>query len=193
MRPTDEELQSYVGGQMRISNSLNGPLFLGEIKTISIGANELLVAEFNWAAKGEGDNPLSIKWKKADLNSHTIKLNYCLIGTENSGEEENLIFNNEVIGEVVRLFPPNGCRVSPTMVEGLNPTRPFHETIVDSITQASSPEEMILLAKIIRETKIPKNYSNIIKAWNIRTSELSCLDHGVTDAVLRQKQAHDGK
>ena len=44
--------------------------------------------------------------------------------------------------------------------------RPFHETIVEAIGSVDSFDELRVLAKLIRATKIPMGHDEIIAAWN---------------------------
>lgn len=63
--------------------------------------------------------------------------------------------------------------------------RPFHETIVDAIRQASSTQ-LECLATLIKATKVPKGHDEIIAAW-----KAMCWgkDLGVPASLLKQKQA----
>lgn len=70
--------------------------------------------------------------------------------------------------------------------------RPFHETIVDAIKGASS-QELALIATLLKKTVIPKNHSQIIKAWNEQAKAMCCSDgfEGVVESLQRQKNLHD--
>lgn len=72
---------------------------------------------------------------------------------------------------------------------------PFHETIVNAILYASDINQIECLAKLIKETKIPKNHDTIITAWRKRLEELdrSDIDLGVCSNLLEQKQFHAKK
>ncbi len=70
--------------------------------------------------------------------------------------------------------------------------RPFHETIVDAITTINSYDELNLMARLIKATKIPKGHDEITTAWNQRMKEMglsSYQDRGVPASLLEQKQA----
>ena len=78
-------------------------------------------------------------------------------------------------------------------------TRPFHETIVDAINEASTAQ-MVCLATLIRATKVPKGHDEIITAWNTRLAAMSWddKDFGVSANLLEQKvdsakKSDDGK
>ncbi|MDO8579381.1 MAG: hypothetical protein Q7R72_00725 [bacterium] len=68
-------------------------------------------------------------------------------------------------------------------------TRPFHETVVETINQASS-SDMDCLAPLIKATTIPKGHDEIIVAWNKRRKEMGwgSEDLGVPANLLEQKQ-----
>jgi len=67
--------------------------------------------------------------------------------------------------------------------------RPFHETIVEAIQNASDAE-LHILAKLIKRTNIPKNHDQIIAAWTWRVHEASREEKtlGVLTVLLEQKQ-----
>ncbi len=72
--------------------------------------------------------------------------------------------------------------------------RPFHETIVDAILEASAPGEVALLAKMIKETKIPKGHDEIIVAWRHRQDDWGLgFGHGVVENPLEQKREAERK
>lgn len=67
--------------------------------------------------------------------------------------------------------------------------RPFHEVIVDAIREASEPEEVALLAKLIKETRIPRGHDEIISVWNrCKNNWRLGFGHGVVESLLEQKQ-----
>lgn len=69
--------------------------------------------------------------------------------------------------------------------------RPFHEVISDVIDRASSTE-LYLIAKLLKETKIPKDHDRIIKRWKWRLEGPHWCNSnyfGVVDALLEQKEA----
>ena len=67
--------------------------------------------------------------------------------------------------------------------------RPFHETIVDAIREATSTE-LHCLARLIKRTTIPKDHDVIVTAWDERRKSVfgPTEDLGVP-AVLRAKKA----
>ena len=78
--------------------------------------------------------------------------------------------------------------------------RPFHETIVDAIHSASE-SDLKCLAKLIRETKIPKDHDAIITSWRQRLRELEIslrlgedyYPYGVVEALREQKKEAEEK
>lgn len=67
--------------------------------------------------------------------------------------------------------------------------RPFHETIVEAISRASS-NDLRCLATLIKTTKVPKNHDEIIVAWKQRQQEVGWDDEelGVSANLLEQKR-----
>ena len=67
--------------------------------------------------------------------------------------------------------------------------RPFHETVVEAIQQASSAG-LVCLGTLIRATKIPKGHDEIIAAWNERRKVMHWGDDdlGVPASLLEQKE-----
>lgn len=75
--------------------------------------------------------------------------------------------------------------------------RPFHETIVDAIRDASVAD-FECLVKLIRKTRIPKNHGEIIEAIkaNKRWKSLIYLEGVISElikSVLRQKEEAGAK
>ena len=67
--------------------------------------------------------------------------------------------------------------------------RPFHETIVEAIREASDTE-LWRLATLINKTIIPNGHEEIIAEWKRR----DCLNFcGVEDSLLEQKKANAKK
>jgi hypothetical protein len=65
--------------------------------------------------------------------------------------------------------------------------RPFHETIVDFIREASGFSEFSNLASFLIDTKIPKNHDAIIDAWTAKVGKGSCFYIDVISALEEQK------
>lgn len=67
--------------------------------------------------------------------------------------------------------------------------KPFHESIVDSIQQVSSHDDMTTLGSLIKGTKIPKGHDAIVEAWNKMIGATGVNDDcdGVVESILAQK------
>ena len=102
-------------------------LYQGEVKTIAVEENELRV-KFSWIAKNEGYPHLE-KWVKAD----DARLDYWAsldvyvatdMGPIGGGKSESIIcLKCSMAGETVVLNPPNGSKLDPAKVEGLQLAR----------------------------------------------------------------------
>lgn len=73
--------------------------------------------------------------------------------------------------------------------------RPFHETIVDAIEHLWSSDEAVVLAGLIKGTKIPKDHDKIAATWKRKLGEFGqsedCLD--VPASLLAQKQVAEAE
>jgi len=111
-----------MGGDMEIQNKNEGYLYRGPIKSATIENNMLLV-KFAWLAKGEGYRPINKwkinKWKKEDkFASDGYVRNLKLYGVLEIGNDR-LSLCSFTSGELLILFPPNGSKLDPAIVEGL--------------------------------------------------------------------------
>lgn len=123
MELTQGTVDGYVGGQMEIQNEGEGYIYRGEIKTIAIENNELR-AQFKWLAKGEGYPPLPHKWVKDDQLDYTASLEIYSVSNigptgHGTGGSDRICLNSPIVGETVVLYPPDGSRLDPSKVEGL--------------------------------------------------------------------------
>ena len=125
MELTTQAVARFIGGQMEIQNEHEGYMFRGEIKTIAVENNELRV-KFAWLAKGEGYPPFPKKWVNEDNLDYRASLEIYSasdIGpgsTDDGIEGDNrLCFSSQIVGETAVLFPPNGSKLDPAKVEGL--------------------------------------------------------------------------
>ena len=66
--------------------------------------------------------------------------------------------------------------------------KPFHESVVDAIRNASLRSEMRLLATLIRSTNIPRGHEEIAAAWKERCGCLSMEDPGVLGDLEDQRR-----
>jgi hypothetical protein len=108
---------------MEIQNQGEGYIFRGEVETIVVEDNELQV-KFSWIAKGEGYPPLPTGWVKGDRLDYGASLEiYSVsdIGPSGGdvGGDSRLCLMSPIVGETVILFPPNGSKLDPAKVVGL--------------------------------------------------------------------------
>ena len=82
--------------------------------------NELKV-KFAWLAKGEGFPPIPKKWYKDDRLDYVVSLTLYLASDIGSGDygDSRICLNSNFTGEICVLFPPNGSKLDPSKVEGL--------------------------------------------------------------------------
>lgn len=123
MRLTTQEVGRFVGGQMEIQNQGEGYLYRGEVQTIAVVNNELRVT-FAWLAKGEGFPLIPQRWVKDDRLDYAASLViYAVSDIGPSGHEvggdSRICLNSHIVGELVVLYPPNGSKLDPSKVEGL--------------------------------------------------------------------------
>lgn len=72
--------------------------------------------------------------------------------------------------------------------------KPFHESVVDAIRNASTSTEMHLLATLIRSTNIPKGHNEIAAAWKEGCQRVGLEDGlGVSRNLERQKREVEEK
>jgi hypothetical protein len=111
----EEKVKGYVGGQMEVQNTLENYLFRGEIKDASV-TDGVLTIELSWLAQGEGFPPLPKRWVKAEPKPYRATLDIYRVCDDSLGR---LRLQSPIVGEVVVLFPPDGSRLDPAEVEGL--------------------------------------------------------------------------
>lgn len=73
--------------------------------------------------------------------------------------------------------------------------KPFHESIVDTIRSVHDIDSLLLLAGLIKKTKIPKNHGAIIAAWGQKLNEFGqeCDYHVPADLVEQKEEAEAEK
>jgi len=127
MRLTTEAVERFKGGQMEILNEGEGYIYRGEVETIAVENDELRV-RFVWLAKGEEFPPVPMRWVKSDNLDYALSLEICSasdIGPSGGdvGGDSRLCLNSSIVGETVVLYPPNGSKLDPSKVEGLELTQ----------------------------------------------------------------------
>ncbi len=124
---TTQIVERFVGGQMEIQNQDEGYMYRGEVKTIAVENSKLWV-KFAWLAKGEGFPPIPQKWVKDDNLGYSVSLEIFSasdIGSSghDTGGDNRICLISPIMGETVVLFPPNGSRLDPAKVVGLEHMR----------------------------------------------------------------------
>ncbi len=123
MELTTEMLARFVGGQVEIQNPGEGYIYRGEVLTIGV-VNDDLTVTFSWLAKGEGYPPLSTSWVKDDRLDYAAGLSiYAVSNIGPSGEDvgggDRICLRSQIVGETVILYPPDGSKLDPADVKGL--------------------------------------------------------------------------
>ena len=120
MQLTQEVAASYKGGQIEVQNPDEEYIYRGEIATITVqdeGEDATLKVTFNWMAKGEGFPPLPSRWVNDDRLTYDAIL---MIYTITDIGDGRIMLTSFIIGETVVLFSPDGSKLDPSRVEGLN-------------------------------------------------------------------------
>ena len=114
MQLTTDAVAKYIGGQMEIQNEVEGYIFRGEVKMIAVENGSLKVG-FAWLAKGDSF-PLPTKWRSDENLDYAANLE--LYDISDIGDER-LGLQSSIVGEFAVLFPPDGSKLDPAKVEGL--------------------------------------------------------------------------
>lgn len=115
MQLTQDMVDRYVGGQIEIQNQIEGYIYRGEIETITVTDANFEV-KLTWMAKGEGYPPLPHRWVNDDELNYglsTLMMSVAEIG------DNRLCITSVVSSETIVLFPPDGSKLDPSKVEGL--------------------------------------------------------------------------
>jgi hypothetical protein len=115
MSVTIERFLKYVGGQMEIQNPGQGYCCRGEVKGIQMSGNTLH-ADFVWLAKAKEYPPVPTGWEVDERREYEISLDIC--GFSDIGHGRSVI-QCPMIGEIVVFFPPDGSKLDPSVVQGL--------------------------------------------------------------------------
>ncbi|MBI4433966.1 hypothetical protein HY632_04265 [Candidatus Uhrbacteria bacterium] len=112
-----ERIAQYVGGQMEVQNLREGYLYRGEVKTIAVDGDKIKVA-FAWIAQGKGFPPFPTQWINHDRLDHAFRFSSVgHIGPGTEGGDRLLL--QSLIGELIVIYPPDGSKLDPAKVEGL--------------------------------------------------------------------------
>ncbi len=120
MELTTEDLKPFIGGQIEIQNQSEEYIYRGEIADAAVENKEFHV-RFSWFAQGEGYPPIPSRWKKDDTSEYAASLGIYTVQNIGPGEEggDRIVLISDITGEVVTLFPPDGSKLDPGRVEGL--------------------------------------------------------------------------
>lgn len=120
MQLTQETAAHYAGGQIEVQNLVEAYLFRGEIATIAVvgdGDDATLKVTLSWMAKGEGFPPFPNHWVSDYTTAYDASLMIYSVSDIGDGR---LCLNSSIVGETVVLYPPDGSKLDPSKVEGLN-------------------------------------------------------------------------
>lgn len=118
MALTSEMLARFVGGQMEVQNPIEGYLYRGEIAQVDVKGRSLVV-KFSWFAKGEGYPPFPEKWVKNEILDYAASLEiYHVVDSD----PKRICLQSHITNEIVVLFTPDGSKLDPKKVVGLELT-----------------------------------------------------------------------
>lgn len=122
MQLTTALVERFKGGQMEVQNHSEGFIHRGEIATIIVDDNGCLEVTLAWCANGEGFPPGPKKWVKEERLLYKWNLKYggvSDIGPSRPDQDSRLFLDFSVLDEVIVFYPPNGSKLDPARVEGL--------------------------------------------------------------------------
>lgn len=121
-----EALPTLAKGQMEIYSKPARLAYCGQLKSLTIDdGGDTFAAKFTWVAERNTDPPAA--WKSSDLplkgGNFEWDLDSCLVvnigpGPDGGGDRWLLTFFNTQ--EIVLIHPPDGDKLDPALVEGLN-------------------------------------------------------------------------
>lgn len=123
MEMTQELAAKFVGGQAEIQNQNEGYIYRGEIKSATV-EDDNFAMEFAWLAKGKESPPVPTGWVNSDTLNYAVGLKMCGVSNIGSsggdtGGGDRICLNASITGEMVILYPPDGSKLDPSKVEGL--------------------------------------------------------------------------
>ena len=116
MQLTTELATRYVGGQIEIQNRTEEYLYRGTISSIVV-SDDTLKVELLWMAEGVGYPPLPEKWLNHENLTYEASL---LIYSVSDIGDGRISLSSPITGELVVLYPPDGSKLDPSVVEGLD-------------------------------------------------------------------------
>lgn len=111
MQITNDILARYAGGELEIQNSNEHYLYRGEVERAWIDGDNMKV-RFKWMAKMGED----YKWHTDANLDYAVSL---LITSFNDLSDGRIVYSVMYVYERGAFFPPNGSKLDPAKVEGL--------------------------------------------------------------------------
>jgi hypothetical protein len=121
MKLTTQLLSAFVGGQFEVQNANEGYIYRGEIKTVEVIGEELAIT-FNWMAQGKDFPHLPTGWVNDPIRIYEADLSIYEandIGPGSEGGDTRICIQSSIIGETGVFYPPNGSKLNPAEVVGL--------------------------------------------------------------------------
>lgn len=116
MQLTTERLAEFIGGDMEIQNGNEDYLYRGPIESAVVEGGEVKV-RFRWLAKNDGGaNRPTPNWTSDDRLGYVASLEIYSVSDIGNGR---ICLNSSIVGEMVVIFPPDGSRLDPERVKGL--------------------------------------------------------------------------
>src|SRR5689334_3141271 len=127
MNLTTEILARYIGGQLEVQNGMEGYLYRGEIKTAEVTDEGEVSITLNWMAQAEGieagRQPIPTGWISDTKLDYAASLDLFTVndlGPGSDGGGNRICLNSSIIGETTVLYPPDGSKLDPAKVSGLD-------------------------------------------------------------------------
>lgn len=111
----------FIGGQLEIQNLQEGYLFRGEVESAEVAGNSLRVT-FKWLAKACGELPQINGWvveERKDYEANVLHFSVAPDIGPCADDCPRLCLDNQITGETLVFYSPNGSRLDPDRVEGL--------------------------------------------------------------------------
>jgi hypothetical protein len=118
MELTQEILDRFKGGQAEIQNEGEGYLYRGEIADIYVSDDNTLNIHFVWL--GKMDPPMSGRWVNDTTLGYAASLEIYSVSDIGNGR---IALNGFINNELTVLYPPDGSKLDPAKVEGLELTK----------------------------------------------------------------------
>ena len=114
MQLSSETLARFKGGQLEIQNKNERYIFRGQIENVVVEDN-IVKVKFAWLAKGKDGFP-PCRWIKDDNLDYAASTKIYFASEIGDGR---IAINSPIVGEMAVFFPPDGSKLDPAKVEGL--------------------------------------------------------------------------